>query len=144
MWKQIVSLFASRNLNEEWNLHYGAHHHWRDLVYKKFNVQNIHEVLNVEPSIDHKDYYNASIPEYFKDCSTLEWIDKNYDQLPDDKQHEAQKMMTESAAIYAADAMCHPRDRVGKFDWSDVLSLHECLRTPYLDFIKKHNLTFFP
>jgi hypothetical protein len=140
MFKKIVALFTAQNVNKEWNVHYGAHCHWRNDVYNKFNCKNIHEILNVEPAIDHDDYYNATIPVYFKDTTTLNWIDQNFDKLPEIVQYEAKKIVCESAAIFAAHAMCHPRDRVGKFDWSDVLSLHECLKTPYLDFFKKHKI----
>jgi hypothetical protein len=141
MFQRIVALFTAQNVNQEWNGLYGAHCHWKDDVYNKFNAKNIHEILNVEPAIDHDDYYNATIPDYFKeDTTTLNWIDQNFDKLPGDLQYDAKKIVCESAAIFAAHSMCHPRDRVGKFDWSDVLSLHECLKTPYLGFIKKHNL----
>jgi hypothetical protein len=141
MFKKIAALLSTQNIHPEWNLHYGAHCHWRNDVYTKFDCKNVHEVLNKEPAIDHENVYNSTISDYFKSGITLTWIDQNFDQLSHNEKIDAKRMVGEAAAIYAAHAMCHPRDRVGKFDWSDVLSLHECLRTPYLDFIKKHNLS---
>ncbi len=142
MWKSFIGIFLTRNVTKEWNMHQATHLHYRNDVYTKFHVSNIKEVLNLEPSIDHEDVYNAIIPDYFKEGTTLQWIDQHFDQLPQPIQYDAINIVCEEAAIQAAHAMCHPRDRVGKFDWSDVLRLHVCLNTPYLAFIKKHNLFF--
>ena len=64
-------LFAKSNIQSDFDLHYGAHCHWKHEVYAKFNVSNIHEVLNAEPSIDHENYYSATIPQYFKSGITM-------------------------------------------------------------------------
>lgn len=42
-------------------------------------------------------------------------------------QTEAHSEIADMVAVFAADAMCHPRARVGKFDWSDVVQLTESL-----------------
>ncbi len=131
-----------QSLAYEWLLHYGAHCHWRDQVYSDFKVNSINEVLNIEPSIDHTDYHNATIPDYFHKKEyygvTLTWIDANFKYLEAGVQQQALTMACEAAAILAAHAMCHPRARVGHFDWSDVVRLHEVLQsTGYLAFLKK-------
>ena len=96
------------------------------------------KVLNVEPSIDHKEYYNATIPAYFKqDVLFLEWVDQNFDKFEEEKQKEAIKMIKEAATINAVDAT-----RVGKFDWSDVVKLHTTLNTPYIHFLTKYKSYF--
>lgn len=122
----------------------GAHQYWKEVVYSQFDVDSIKAVLNVEPAIDHEDYYNATIPTYFKPPNrswiTLNWIDANFNMLSNTTQHEAMIVVCESASIFAADAMCHPRARVGKFDWSDVVNLHECLHTPFVAFFQKYSL----
>ena len=137
----LSKFFSSTNIPTMWNIHFGAHQYWKSQVYQSFNISNIKEVLNVEPAIDHEDYYNATIPEYFKSqYKTLDWVDTNLERMNENQKIQAKKMIAEAACIYAADAMCHPRDKVGNFDWQDVVDLHKCLRTPYEAFIKKHNI----
>ncbi len=128
----------------EWDLHHGAHLYWRNITYSRFGVNNINELLNIEPSIDHFETYKASIPEYFRSPITVDWIDNNFMEMEHNMQMDAKKIMCEAAAIMAADAMCHPRDRVGKFGWNDVVDLHSTLNTRYLKFILKHDLVEEP
>ena len=59
-------LFATSNIQSDFDLHYGAHCHWKHEVYSKFNVSNIHEVLNAEPSIDHENYYEKKWKRLFE------------------------------------------------------------------------------
>ena len=51
-------------------------------------------------------------------------------------QSKALEIVHEASSIYAAHAMCHPRERVGKFNFTDVLELNEIFHTPYSDFIQ--------
>jgi hypothetical protein len=147
MWNMLrcafLAFLPSPNIESEWNLHYGAHSHWKKEVYSKFNVTDINQVLNVEPAIDHEDHYHATLPDYFIQNPTVHWIDENYQKLSQDQLKEARIMLDESAAIYAAFAMCHPRDRVGKFDWSDVFRLHQTLITSHFKLLQKHNVSDF-
>lgn len=129
---------ASATRTTQWHVHTLMHAYWKDKVFSSFGVRNIPEVLNLEPSIDHFDHYKTRIPEYFKSDVTTSWIDEHYEYLDADQQEAAKQMLTEAASIMAAHAMCHPRDRVGMFDWSDVTRLHEELRTPYTTLIPKY------
>jgi len=52
------------------------------------------------------------------------FVDEIYDYVPKEAQQILMKMVCEAAPICAADAICHPRDRVGNFDWGDVITLH--------------------
>jgi hypothetical protein len=107
----------------EWPVYYGAHCHWREETFKTFGAQNISQLLNLEPSIDHSEHYYTSIPSYFQSDLFPTWLDRNYEYLSPEEQEVAQTIAQEAAAIYAADAMCHPRARVGLFDWTDVRRL---------------------
>lgn len=138
-------LWFEGSLQAEWDMHWGAHCFWRDRVYADFNVSSIREVLNLEPPIDAVDEYHAAIPDHFGSGLSLYFIEDYYDQMPPSMQAQAKQVLLESASIVAADAMCHPRDRVGKFDWSDVERLHSTLR--YLGFyrvLQKLNLLQAP
>jgi len=125
-------------LSVQWSLHYGAHCHWRDKVFVDFNVTTIERVLNVEPSIDHEEFYHATIPVYFQKNPTMSWLEKQWSALPDEMKTDALTMIREAAFIFAANAMCHPQDRVGKFDWDDVLKLHQMLDSPYRMLLMQH------
>jgi hypothetical protein len=129
---------AQVNLRQEWDLHFGAHCHWRDEVFKSFNVSDIRGVLNAEPPIDDEDFYNATVPPHLKSAITINWISDHWPLIEDDMLPEVKQMLYESASIFAAYAMCHPRARVGKFDWSDVIELHETLHTPFYKFVQTH------
>lgn len=135
----LLSLVHQPNpdLDAEWDLYYGAHQYWMGTVYRRYSVSDVHQVLNIEPAIDHVDHYGTRIPDYFRATKTLEWVSQNFKDLGE-RQEAAVDMVNEIASVYAADAMCHPRDRVGRFDWSDVLRLHQSLRTPYLEFFRAH------
>ncbi len=142
MFRLLSSLFAINSVESEWNLHYGAHCYWRDQTYSMFNVTTIKQILNIEPSIDHEDYYHYQIPAYFKSTVTTDWIMDHYDELPRYLKQTTKIMIFEAASIMAANAMCHPRARVGKFDWSDVLQLHNILTTPYSNLLKQKGLEY--
>ncbi len=142
MLKLLYALIAKESIADKWDIYFGAHMYWKTQVYTTFKVNNIHELLNVEPAIDHVDYYNATIPNYFHSLETLNWIDANFDDLPSMIKNDALLVVRESASIYAAHAMCHPRDKVGKFNWDDVINLHKCLNTKYIPFFEKHRFYF--
>jgi hypothetical protein len=146
MFQALRALFvATPNLQAQWNVHYGAHQFWKQVVYDSFKVADIHQVLNVEPPIDHGEHYNATIPEYFYEYETLGWVNQHINSMSPTMRAEAIQIVEEAASIEAAHAMCHPYDRVGKFDWSDVVALHESLRTPYDKFFEQQgmkNVTF--
>lgn len=141
MLKMLRNLFITTHLQLEWDLHYGSHCYWKEQVYLIFGVHSMKEVLNVEPSIDHEEYYGEEVPEYFKKYTTINWINEHFNDMPDGLKQKAKVVAFEAAIIKAADVMCHPRARVGKFDWSDVIKLHEMLHTPYNTFIKEHEFS---
>ena len=123
----------------QWQLYFGAHNYWKNVTFHRFNVHTVEELLNVEPSIDHIDFYNASIPDYIKSAHTLKWVQSNYDCLPRELRASARKMVCAEAAIVAANAMCHPRARVGNFNWMDVMELHNILPSlGYGAFLREH------
>lgn len=134
-----AAIIYEPNVLNKWDIYYGAHMYWKTQVYTTFKVNNVREVLNVEPSIDHKDYYNATIPDYFNSFETLDWINDNFEDLPKD---DALLVVRDAASIYAAHAMCHPRDKVGKFNWDDVIALHKLLNTKFVPFFEKHKKYF--
>ena len=68
----------------------------------------------------------------------MNWVNSNYHMVSSPQRLELDIMVKEAASIFAADAMCHPRARVGKFDWSDVVALHRIIHTPYSDFLNAH------
>lgn len=144
-WQCVLLVFRQtfqdcfyNQLSIEWSLHYGAHCHWRDKVFADFNVTTIPQVLNVEPSIDHEEFYHATIPVYFQKNPTMTWLENQWSTLPNKMKTDGLTTIREAASIFAANAMCHPRDRVGKFDWHDVLTLHQRLNSPYRMLLTQH------
>jgi hypothetical protein len=135
-----IAAFSQTELKSNWDLHYGAHCHWREDVFQKFNVTNMREVLNVEPAIDDISHYHATIPDYFRSFITVQFIAEHFQEMPSTMKPQAKRVLEESASIFAANAMCHPRDRVGKFDWSDVMQLHQMLQTPFYKFMQKKGI----
>lgn len=125
------SNFCRERLAVEWDSHFKEHLYWRSQVFSDFGVQNIETLLNLEPSIDHEEYYGYTIPQYFQNEEAVDWIENHFSQLNKSQQLQARTMLDEGAAILGAHAMCHPRDRVGQFDHTDVLRVHETLQTKY-------------
>jgi hypothetical protein len=127
--KPFLALFYVADLGAEWDLHFGAHNYWREEVFRTYNVTSCHDLLNLEPA--NTNYYGTSVPRYFKSWTTTQWIVDHYQELPHFPRVQAEQVLQEFAYIFAAEAMCYPRDRVGRFDWSDVVRLHETLGTPF-------------
>jgi hypothetical protein len=114
MFQALRALFvATPNLQAQWNVHYGAHQFWKQVVYGSFKVADIHQVLNVDP---HGEHYNPAIPDYFQ------WVDQNINSMPPAMRTEAIQIVEEAASI------------------ADVVALHQCLHTPYDKFFKRHGL----
>lgn len=121
---------ASKNIYDEWYLHYGAHCHWRDVIYSKFNISSIDEVLNADnPSVN-------IIPFYFDSSVTMEWINLHFDELDYEIQREAKKLVMEAASIQAAPFLFSPK---GTYHWKDVLTFHASDKTPYSNFLQLHS-----
>lgn len=91
------------------------------------DAASLREILNLEPSIDHTEHYGTKISDYFSSNDAMNWLLLYYPFLPDELQYETHNFTRDIVTVFAADAMCHPRDRVGKFDWSDVVTLTRML-----------------
>ncbi len=145
---RLFEMFSMRTVNIEaqWELHYGAHQYWKQIVFSRFNVNSIYELLNAQPTIDDEEHYKSLIPDFFKSSHpdkiflTLNWIDINFHLLSSTMQYEAKNVIREAASIFAADVLCHSREHSGKLNWSDVVALHESLHTSFDDFFEKHDI----
>jgi hypothetical protein len=137
--KEMGNLFTGNLVISSLQLtHIPAHAYWKKEVFQRFHVSSIEELLNVEPSIDHTSYYNATIPAYFDKNPTMEWIYFHFRDLDATHKEDVKIMVQEAASIDAAYKMCHPRDRVGTFNWNDVVRLHTTMHTCYSSFLRAH------
>ena len=69
----------------------------------------------------------------------IAFVNKYYDFLTPAEQVQARRMAVEGISIFAAQYMCHPRDRIRQYDWSDVVISAGKLRE-INEFISKHEL----
>lgn len=118
---------GDEKLKQKWAHYQLIHDDEMKRLYRQYPASSIRQILNLNPPIDHEHYYHCRISRYFETNEAMDWLIDYYAFLPPSLQSRTHDAITDMVSVYAAHAMCHAHDRMGQFNWSDVLALLESL-----------------